>query len=75
MRAYRGDWQDFADWCADRGRSHLPAVPATVANYASSLADSRKKVPTIARKLAAIRFFHRGAGLIIRPTMRAWQPS
>lgn len=63
MRAYRGDWQDFQDWCAARDRSHLPAVPATVANYASSLADAGKKVPTIARKLAAIRFFHRGAGL------------
>lgn len=63
MRAYRGDWQDFGDWCAARDRSHLPATPATVANYASSLADEGKKVPTIARKLAAIRFFHRGAGL------------
>lgn len=63
MRAYQGDWQDFADWCAARDRSHLPATPATVANYASSMADEGKKVPTIARKLAAIRFFHRGAGL------------
>ncbi len=63
MRAYRSDWKDFQDWCADRGRSHLPANAATVANYASSLADAGKKVPTIARKLAAIRFFHRGAGL------------
>lgn len=63
MRAYRSDWQDFQGWCADRGRSHLPANAATVANYASSLADAGKKVPTIARKLAAIRFFHRGAGL------------
>ncbi len=63
MRAYRGDWQDFQDWCATRERSHLPATPSTVANYASSLAEAGKKVPTIARKLAAIRFFHRGAGL------------
>lgn len=63
MRAYRSDWQDFQGWCADRGRSHLPANAATVANYASSLANAGKKVPTIARKLAAIRFFHRGAGL------------
>ncbi|MCC2612644.1 site-specific integrase [Neorhizobium petrolearium] len=62
MRAYRGDWQEFEAWCAVRQRSHLPASPATVANYASSLASAGKKVPTIARKLAAIRFFHRGAG-------------
>jgi len=62
MRAYRGDWQEFETWCAARQRPHLPASPATVANYASSLASSGKKVPTIARKLAAVRFFHRGAG-------------
>lgn len=63
MRAYRGDWLEFEGWCRDRARSHLPATPATVANYASSLADAGKKVPTIARKLAAVRFFHRGAGM------------
>jgi site-specific recombinase XerD len=62
MRAYRGDWLEFEEWCADRQRSHLPASPATVANFASTLATAGKKVPTIARKLAAIRFFHRGAG-------------
>lgn len=63
MRAYRGDWHEFQAWCADRQRPHLPALPATVANYASALACAGKKVPTIARKLAAIRFFHRGAGV------------
>ncbi|MBB3610963.1 site-specific integrase [Rhizobium sp. BK602] len=62
MRAYRSDWDDFQSWTAVRGKSSLPASPATVANYASSLASAGKKVPTIARKLAAIRFFHRGAG-------------
>ncbi|TBD15705.1 integrase [Rhizobium ruizarguesonis] len=62
MRAYRSDWEDFRYWTAERGKSSLPALPATVANYASSLASAGKKVPTIARKLAAIRFFHRGAG-------------
>lgn len=61
MRAYRGDWQEFQDWCTARGRSSLPATPATVANFASTLAGAGKKVPTIARKLAAVRFFHRGA--------------
>jgi site-specific recombinase XerD len=62
MRAYKGDWLEFETWCAVRQRPHLPATPATVANYASTLATAGKKVPTIARKLAAIRFFHRGAG-------------
>lgn len=62
MRAYRADWREFQDWCAARGRASLPATPATVANFASMLAGGGKRVPTIARKLAAIRFFHRGAG-------------
>jgi site-specific recombinase XerD len=62
MRAYSGDWEEFQTWCADRGRGALPAAPATVANFASALAGAGKKVPTIARKLAAVRFFHRGAG-------------
>jgi len=61
MRAYRADWREFQDWCAARGRQSLPASPATVANFASMLADGGKRVPTIARKLAAVRFFHRGA--------------
>lgn len=62
MRAYKADWREFQDWCASRGRPSLPASPATVANFASMLADGGKRVPTIARKMAAIRFFHRGAG-------------
>ena len=62
MRAYRGDWLEFEGWCVARQRPHLPASPSTVANYASALASAGKKVPTIGRKLAAIRFFHRGAG-------------
>ncbi|MGO7133428.1 site-specific integrase [Rhizobium leguminosarum] len=62
MRAYGGDWREFEEWCAARQRQHLPASPSTVANYASSLASAGKKVPTIARKLAAVRFFHRDAG-------------
>lgn len=70
MRAYRADWAAFQHWCAARSRASLPASPATVANFASMLADAGKRVPTIARKLAAIRFFHRGAG-VDNPTENA----
>lgn len=62
IRAYRADWREFQNWCGARGRPSLPAAPATVANFASKLADGGMRVPTIARKLAAIRFFHRSAG-------------
>jgi hypothetical protein len=70
MRAYKADWSSFQGWCTARGRASLPASPATVANFASMLADAGKRVPTIARKLAAIRFFHRGAG-VDNPTENA----
>src|SRR5262245_25809501 len=63
MRAYKADWLEFQDWCAARGRPPLPATPTTVANFASMLADGGKRVSTIARKLAAIRLFHRSAGM------------
>lgn len=61
MRAYGADWADFQLWCVTRGLSALPASPHAVANFASQMATEGKKVSTIARKLAAIRFFHRGA--------------
>ena len=63
MRAYKADWEAFQVWCAERGRASLPASPATVANYASIMADAGKRVSTIGRSLAAVRFFHRGAGM------------
>jgi site-specific recombinase XerD len=62
-RAYKADWKEFQAWCVARQRSSLPAIPSTVANFASTLAGDGKKVPTIARKLAAIRFFHRAADM------------
>ena len=62
-RAYKADWKEFQAWCATRQRSSLPALPATVANFASMLASDGRKVPTISRKLAAIRFFHRASEL------------
>lgn len=61
MRAYGADWADFQLWCVTQGRTALPASAHAVANYASQMATEGKKVSTIARKLAAIRFFHRGA--------------
>ena len=37
-RAYASDWQDFAAWCAARGATALPATPAMVCGYISTLA-------------------------------------
>lgn len=75
LRAYRSDWALFAAWCAEAGYRPLPASPATVAAFLTLLAE-RGWAPggkagaarplsraTIGRRLAAIVFAHRAAGL------------
>lgn len=63
LRAYGADWTDFHDWCAGHGLPSLPAAPATVALYLAELANTGRKVGTIARRLAAISKAHQAAGL------------
>lgn len=58
-RAYKSDWQDFADWCSRNGLAALPASPASIATYIAQLADRGRKVSTIRRRLAAIAYAHR----------------
>lgn len=59
--AYVRDMQAFADWCAPRGLSALPADPATVLRYLASVADSLA-VSTIRRRLTSIAITHKAAG-------------
>ena len=75
LRAYRSDWALFATWCAEHGYRSLPAAPATVAAFLTLLAEAgfaphgsgRVAAPlgrtTIGRRLSAIVFAHRAAGL------------
>lgn len=62
-RAYEADWAAFAAWCADRGLAHLPADPRVVAVFLSAEAARGLAPPTVNRKLAAIGWAHRRAGL------------
>lgn len=62
QRAYAGDWQDFATWCAGAGFATLPAVPETIAWYVAQLARRGLKASTIERRLAGIAVAHREAG-------------
>lgn len=59
--AYGSDWTAFVTWCEARGEQTLPAAPATVVRYVTSLAE-RYKVSTIQRRLAAISAAHELAG-------------
>ena len=60
--AYGSDWRIFTSWCARRGVQSLPATPATVCGFLASEAHAGRRVSTITRRAAAIRYAHRLAG-------------
>ena len=73
-RAYEADWRHFVGWCNRQQANPLPADPRTVAAYLIALVQGTRapdgqwierprKVPTLARRLAAIRHRHRSAGV------------
>lgn len=63
-RAYRSDWADFEAFCGRFGWDSLPAEPATVALYATSLlTEHGHRRSTIQRRLSAISTAHGEAGL------------
>lgn len=61
-RAYAADWRAFAGWCAQVGRTPIPATPETLAEYASFRADQGRAPASILRGLSSIRVFHEFAG-------------
>jgi site-specific recombinase XerD len=62
-RAYRTDFQIFRAWCDTRGVTALPATPEAVATFLAHDASRRVKPSTIGRRIAAIRYAHKLAGL------------
>ena len=73
LRAYRSDWKLFVAWCKSDGRDYtaLPASPATTAAFLAHLArhgtartaGAGLSKASIGRRLAAVVFAHRAAGL------------
>jgi len=63
QRAYTSDWQRFTQWCAARGLETLPADPRVVAVFLAAEAAAGSAPMTIGRRLAAIGWMHRRAGL------------
>jgi site-specific recombinase XerD len=61
-KAYGTDFQLFREWCDAKGVSALPAAPETVAAYLAAQAGTLK-ASTIGRRVAAIRYAHKLAGL------------
>ena len=63
QRAYAYDWRRFAAWCAARRLQTLPADPRVMAVFLAAEADAGAAPVTVGRRLAAIGWTHRRAGL------------
>ncbi|RDI23158.1 site-specific recombinase XerD [Rhodococcus sp. AG1013] len=66
VRNYRGDWDKFRAWCAERGHVPMPAHPHTVADYLTEHAERRTgtgdrvyATNTLTRWVASINYWHR----------------
>jgi site-specific recombinase XerD len=59
---YACDWRRFSAWCASTGRDALPASADTVSLYLTYELERGLRVATLARKAAAIAWYHRQAG-------------
>jgi len=59
-RALRADVALFTGWCAETGRSALPATPETVAAFIDAMAAS-KAPATVRRYVSSVSTFHRAA--------------
>ncbi|GIL39674.1 site-specific integrase [Roseiterribacter gracilis] len=62
VKQYGNDFQSFRDWCESTGRSWLPSDSATVLRFVQHEMQRGLAVPTIGRRIAAIRYAHLIAG-------------
>jgi site-specific recombinase XerD len=63
LAAYESDWRVLESWCGTRGLVALPATSAAVCGFLAEEATRGRRASTLGRRLAAIRYFHRAAGL------------
>src|SRR4051794_14068339 len=63
LLAYGSDWRVFTFWCGGHGLVALPASPEAVCGFLADEATRGRRASTLGRRLAAIRYFHRAAGL------------
>ncbi len=63
IKAYRTDFNHFAEWCKTYGLNALPATPQTVANYLTEIIESGMKVSTLTRRISSISQAHQVADL------------
>jgi site-specific recombinase XerD len=63
VRAYKADAAAFTAWCSRFGFRPLPASPEAVAAFLVYEAEQGRASSTIGRRLAAIRYAHKLAGV------------
>lgn len=63
LRAYKGDWRQFEQWCLARGFQAVPASAEAVVLFLTEQAG-RRKVSTVTRRLSAISVAHHLAGFV-----------
>ena len=61
VRAVRADLERFIAWCAEQGRSPLPACAATVVAYIEAMASVRAPA-TVRRYVSSVATVHKAAG-------------
>jgi site-specific recombinase XerD len=61
LRAYRGAWRCFEQWCQGQNLRALPALPETVARYLVSMAPTHARA-TLTKRVSAIGQYHQLAG-------------
>jgi len=62
-KAYRSDWQAFAEWCSEYRLAPVPSKPETIAQYVSMMSATGHKWATIARHISTISQAHKLRGL------------
>lgn len=60
--AYARQWAAWVAWCAEAGRTALPATAETLAAYVAHLADEGRSPSTIEQAMAAVAVRHRAEG-------------
>lgn len=62
-QAYQYDWLRFSQWCLEHKHVELPAHPSAVAHFLQTETAAGAGMATLNRRVAAISYMHRAAGL------------
>ncbi len=65
IRAYKSDFNDFAQFCAKNGFTTLPSEPKIVSLYLTHLSTKNVKMSTLKRRLVSIGVIHKMKGFYL----------